>query len=103
MSEENWKTFSELEGKIIKSVSGLESGSRAIFLTFESGDRLKMYHQQECCEDVHIEDCQDVKPHELEGCVVASLEEYTRSGEGLGWGYVNIPSTNSSPARWTAL
>lgn len=106
MSEENWKTFSELGGKTIKSVSGLEGGSTFLCITFESGDRLKMYHQQECCEDVHIEGCQDVSPNELEGCVVASLEEYTRSGEGLGWGicqytfYKLVTSKVDCTIRW---
>ena len=82
MSEEIWKDFPEVKGKKIESVSGLEVGSGSIFIKFEDGDRLVLYHPQECCEHVRVEDCEDITPNELEGCVIHSFEEYVKSSDG---------------------
>lgn len=46
--------FADLTGKTLVSVTGVEN-DEIIFTTAE-GDRYKMWHQQDCCENVVIED-----------------------------------------------
>lgn len=86
MSEEIWKDFPEAKGRVIKSISGLEVGSKAIFINFEDGDRIKMYHCQECCESVQVEDCEDVSSDDLKESIIHTFEEYTKSSGESGWG-----------------
>lgn len=47
--------LSELEGEVISSVVGAEEGWETI-ITTESGKVIQIYHQQDCCEQVSIED-----------------------------------------------
>lgn len=47
--------LSELEGEVISSVEGAEEGDETI-ITTESGKVIKIYHEQDCCETVEIED-----------------------------------------------
>ena len=44
-----------LKGKIIREICGNEKDDELIFVT-EDGERYKMYHSQDCCENVFIED-----------------------------------------------
>ena len=46
--------FSTLVGKILKEVK-LVGNDEIIFITSE-GERFKLYHQQDCCEGVYVED-----------------------------------------------
>lgn len=48
--------FETLVGKTIISVEGLEEGSEEIIFKTSDGKIYKMYHEQECCESVYIED-----------------------------------------------
>lgn len=46
----------QLKGKVLTGIVGLENGSdRATFTTSE-GEQFVMYHSQDCCESVAIED-----------------------------------------------
>ena len=47
--------LSELEGEVISTVEGAEDGQETI-ITTESGKAIKIYHEQDCCEYVSIED-----------------------------------------------
>lgn len=47
--------LSELEGEVISTVEGAETGWETI-ITTESGKAIKIYHEQNCCEHVSIED-----------------------------------------------
>ena len=47
--------LSELEGEVISTVEGAEDGQETI-ITTESGKAIKIYHEQDCCEHVEIED-----------------------------------------------
>lgn len=47
--------LSELEGEVISTVEGAEEGWETI-ITTESGKAIKIYHEQDCCEHVEIED-----------------------------------------------
>lgn len=48
--------FSELVGKTIKDVNGLEKGSVSVVFECTDGSKYEMYHKQDCCETVEIED-----------------------------------------------
>ena len=48
----------ELEGEVVASVSGAEAGSYETTITTESGKAIKIYHDQDCCESVDIEDAE---------------------------------------------
>jgi len=50
--------FEDLLGKTIISIErGEASGiDEQLLFTLDNGDRYRMYHSQDCCEDVYIED-----------------------------------------------
>jgi hypothetical protein len=48
--------FSDLIGKIIISIHGLESGSDNVVFKCSDGSEYTMYHAQDCCENVSIDD-----------------------------------------------
>jgi len=47
--------FSELLGKTLTSVTGSKGDDEMVFTTSE-GRMFKLYHEQDCCENVQIED-----------------------------------------------
>lgn len=53
--------FSSLAGKVLRSIEGATKGSNTILFTLEDGQQFRMYHDQNCCESVEVEDvCGDV-------------------------------------------
>ena len=48
--------FSQLKGTTILRVNGFSTASEEIIFTASDGVRFKMWHSQECCESVYIED-----------------------------------------------
>ena len=66
----------ELIGKTIVSIVGMEEGSEEITFTTLDGKQYKMYHEQDCCENVTIDDvCGDVM--DLIGSPLLLAEERT--------------------------
>ena len=55
MAEKETK-FAELVGKIILDIQGLEKGSDEVVFVCSDGSKYKMYHSQDCCENVQVED-----------------------------------------------
>ncbi|MBH3729025.1 hypothetical protein I5M03_27990 [Pseudomonas aeruginosa] len=49
-------SISDLLGKTIKQITGLEAGSDSVYFECEDGSLFRMYHQQDCCESVSIDD-----------------------------------------------
>ena len=43
-------------GKTIKDIRGLEKGSSEVIIEFNDGSDVRFYHEQCCCEDVHLND-----------------------------------------------
>ena len=77
---ENTCEISRMNGETIKSVDGMEPGSTEITFHCESGNTFTMFHMQDCCESVSVEDvCGDAS--DVIGGVVVSAEERTDSGE----------------------
>ena len=64
----------ELKGKIITRITGLHKGSEEAHFYTSDGLHYKMYHLQDCCEYVYIEDvCGDVE--DLIGNPIIRAEE----------------------------
>lgn len=56
MSYDNDHNISELNGRHIVSVSGLEKGSDRVTFDCADGSQWCMLHAQDCCESVTVED-----------------------------------------------
>ena len=67
------KEFSELLGKTLTKV---ENKDDEIIFTLENGEKYKLYHAQDCCETVYVEDiCGDLE--DLVGSSLLQAEEAT--------------------------
>ena len=54
--------FEELKGKTITKIEGMEKDSGCVEFFCSDGTKYIMYHEQDCCESVYLEDvCGDVK------------------------------------------
>ena len=49
-------SINELVGKTIVNIKGCEDDSEQIIFTCSDGSIYVMYHEQDCCEDVRVED-----------------------------------------------
>lgn len=68
------RNVSVLEGKVLSKVE--QVGSKRIVFETTEGKRYKMYHSQDCCESVYIEDvCGDLQ--DLVGYPISQAEEAT--------------------------
>lgn len=69
------KQFSDLVGHTLKSVTGAV-GDYEIVFELESGEKYCLYHSQDCCESVEVEDiCGDFA--DLLGSPILMAEEST--------------------------
>jgi len=74
------RNINELIGKTLKSVTVSEDKSEMIF-TVDDGSAYKMYHDQECCESVEVEDiCGELE--DLVGSQILKAECSSSEGEG---------------------
>lgn len=72
--------FKDLVGKTIVDIQGLEKGSDEVVFVCSDGSKYKMYHEQDCCECVDIDDViGDVE--DLIGSEILIAEENSNSGE----------------------
>ena len=54
--------FSDLKGKTLIKVSGLKKGGDFVTFYTKEGNVYEMYHDQDCCEKVEVEDvCGDIE------------------------------------------
>lgn len=74
------KSFADLIGLVVSSVSGGCAGDDEITIEFTDGNKVKMYHSQDCCESVSINDI-DGDIQDIVGGVVVEFEEVTSSGD----------------------
>lgn len=58
---DRFRNVSELKGKTLVNIMGAEVGGDEIIFECSDGTKYKMYHEQDCCELVTIEDiCGDI-------------------------------------------
>ena len=86
--------FETLNGKTITALDGAEEGSEATVFTCDDGSSYRMYHKQECCEDVRLEEIAG-DPKAIVGQeVLAAFESTNREEEAR-------PSPWSESWTWT--
>ena len=72
------RTFKDLVGHVLLSVEN--ENDEALIFTLASGDKYKLYHDQDCCENVTIEDiCGDLD--DLVDSPILMAEEATNENE----------------------
>jgi hypothetical protein len=75
--------ITELIGKTVVSVEYLKKNSDQLIFRCSDGAVFRMYHYQDCCESVRIEDVVgDV--HDIIGSPILSAEEKTNSEDTFG-------------------
>ena len=65
--------LTELVGKTIKSITGLEQASEEVRIFTECGQEYMFYHSQDCCECVELNDFEG-EAEDLIGGIVLSAE-----------------------------
>ena len=68
--------FKELEGKTIKSVN-IQDDRRELDIFCEDGSAYRMNHEQDCCEDVWLDDIIGDSLEDLIGSPIVIAEERT--------------------------
>jgi hypothetical protein len=72
------KIFEDLKGKIVIKIAGGAKGDDEIVFYLEDGSQCRLYHEQDCCEHVRIEDvCGDLQ--DLIGTPILLAEEVTNA------------------------
>lgn len=88
--------FDALEGKILTEV--IERNDELYFVT-DNGEEYKMYHSQDCCESVSIQDITG-DLHDLIGHPILTAEERTEDDEeyqDLGmWTFYEVATIKGS-------
>lgn len=92
MGIERGAKVSELTGKIIKEIQGLEKESEEVVIITECGHKYKFYHRQNCCESVALNDFEG-EASDLIGGLIVSAEEV----EGVG----EEPRVHADSYTWT--
>lgn len=96
--------FDVLKGKIITKITGLEKDYEQVFFYCLDGSVYEMYHEQDCCESVSIEDvCGDVT--DLLNVPILVAEESTQDGDTEGvsetWTFYKLATIKGSvDIRW---
>ena len=74
---DNTVNFEELLGKTIVEIQGAEEESEVILFVCSDGSMYVMYHEQDCCEDVSVNDiCGDI--NRLIGSPILKAEKVTQ-------------------------
>ena len=79
--------FNSIEGLTFAKIRGCEKGSGEILFTTTEGRRFRMFHWQDCCENVSVEDVVgDVE--DIIGSPVLRAEERSSGVQDIkdGWG-----------------
>ena len=76
--------FDDLLGETIASIEGCKENSDEILITLLNGRKFRMYHQQDCCEGVSVEDvCGDVADIVGSPLTLAEMSTSDKNPEGV--------------------
>lgn len=93
--------FSDLKGMILSKIDVIrecQDEDDKIIFTLSNGDKYKLYHYQDCCEDVRIEDiCGDI--NDLVGVPILQADE--SSNEDVNPDGVSVPKWQDDSFTWT--
>lgn len=87
--------LSDLNGKIIASISGLDKGSDEVYIITTCGDNYRFMHHQDCCECVDLNDF-EADTDDFSHALVLSAEEVDgegvadQEGESCTWTFYKI-------------
>ena len=95
-----WVKFEELLGKILTKIEVTNSKDEILFYTDE-GNTYKMYHEQDCCESVTIDDINGDLDN-LIGNPILIAEESTNSDGVLDWVLIQKHAASASTKRYSA-
>lgn len=89
------RPFSDLVGKTLSALE--RDGDEVIKFKASSGETYVMYHDQDCCESVHIEDvCGDIE--DIIGSPILVADEVTgETAKPDGW----VPGEYEESYTWT--
>ena len=76
-------SFSDLLGKTITKIGGMEKDADSIDFYCSDGSLYKLFHTQDCCEDVDIEDVAG-DPNDLLNSPILDAREETSSNNPSG-------------------
>ena len=88
--------FSDLLGRVIDNIDGIEAGSDAIYWHMSDGPTYRMSHHQDCCESVSVADVIG-DPTDLIGSPILLAEESSGCDDPVGY---NPPGYRES-YTWT--
>lgn len=87
--------FQELTGKTLVKIDGKVGDDSIVFRT-DNGEEYMLYHEQDCCESVYVEDIVG-ELNDLIGCPLLMAEEVSNADEPID---SKIESYNESET-WT--
>lgn len=87
--------FKDLVGATLSNVKNINNDK--LVFTLENGSQYKLYHEQDCCEDVWIEDING-NLEDLVGTPILMAEEATNRENPEG---VTIPEYQDESFTWT--
>lgn len=98
--------MNEFVGEVPVSITGCESGSDNICFTMKSGKVIRMFHYQECCESVSVEEVIGCEPQDLIGHEILSASEDSNGetseyGDEQQWTFYTLRSHGGTMTiRW---
>jgi hypothetical protein len=99
-------SFSDLKGSVLVEITGLKKDSDEVSWVAEDGRSWRMYHSQDCCESVSIEDvCGDVADllgvEILEAAEVTDIPEPRAGDDSYTWTFYRISTIKGTVViRW---
>lgn len=70
-----------LKGLTVQSVTGLEEGSAEVTFNLYNGSKIIMFHEQDCCESVYLEDVCGHEEDLIDATILHFEERYSTHEE----------------------
>ena len=105
-SNETYRAFSDLKDKTLVKIVGMEKDSEEVTFYCSNGDIYRMFHNQDCCETVYLEDmCGN--PENLIGNPILKAEEIIddhgshKNDASVTWTFYHLATINGYVTlRW---